>query len=487
MSLCISVHAYDFEANGFYYNILSETDKTCGVTYGHTNYTGDIVIPESATYNGTTYSVTRILSSAFYNNPITSVVIPNTVTYILDSAFGYCFNLKSVTIGKSVEWIGSEVFEYCEALTEINVVDGNKNFSSLDGILFDCDKTTLIQCPCAKSGEYIIPSSVTTIDGNAFSDCSAITDITIPNSVTTIGSNAFSGCSALTDITIPNSVTTIGGGAFSSCIALTEINVENGSTSYCSQDGVLFDYGKTMLIQCPGAKSGEYVIPNSVTTIDNSAFQNCAITSVTIPNSVTTIGNSAFQYCAITSVIIPNSVTEIGYSVFKYSAITSVTIPNSVTSIGTSAFENCALTSVTIPNSVITIGDEAFCFCNELESVTIGSSVTTIGSYAFEYCEALKEIYSYATTPPSCGSYTFNGVDFSSALLYVPIGSLETYRATEGWKRFMNINEFENTGINSITIGEENGNALIYDLNGVRLKAPQHGINIINGKKVLIK
>ena len=137
-------------------------------------------------------------------------------------------------------------------------------------------------------------------------------------------------------------------------------------------------------------------IPDSVTTIGDSAFYACGLTSVTIPDSVTTIGDSAFFYCTrLTSVTIPDSVTSIGEVAFcSCSSLTAVTIPDSVTTIGDAAFADCSsLTSVSIPDSVTAIGDAAFADCYSLTSVTIPNSVTSIGDGAFVYCTSLTDVY----------------------------------------------------------------------------------------------
>ena len=186
-----------------------------------------------------------------------------------------------------------------------------------------------------------------------------------------------------------------------------------------------------------------------VTSIGSYAFYDCSgLTSVTIPNSVTSIGDFAFYYCSgLTSVTISNSVTSIGNSAFSScSGLTSVTIPNSVTSIGNHAFRYCfGLTSVTIPNSVTSIGDEAFYDCSGLTSVTIGSGVTSIGNNAFDGVDiptVISLIENPFTITGKTSDYrTFSQNTFNNATLYVPNGTIDKYKATDGWKDFVFIEE----------------------------------------------
>ena len=337
-------------------------------------------------------SVTGIGDSAFSGcTSLTSITIPDGVTEIDGSAFEDCTSLTSITIPNGVTSIGSWAFSGCSSLTAIDVEVGNNNYTSVNGVLFNKDKTELICYPARKKGNnYKIPDGVTWIGGGAFSGCSNLTSITIPDGVTSIGNLAFKDCTSLASVTIPSSVTETGYCAFSGCTSLTAINVATGNQNYVSVNGVLHNKDKTAIICYPaGKKDKNYKILDGVTWIGGGAFSGCtSLTSITIPDSVTSIGNDAFYGCtSLTSITIPNGVTSIGSSAFEgCTSLKSITIPDGVTEIGNSAFSGCSsLTSITIPNSVTSIGDRAFSGCTSLTSITIPNSVTRIGNYAFGY------------------------------------------------------------------------------------------------------
>ena len=358
------------------------------------NASGDIVI--ASTYNG--YPVTMIAERAFVScSSLASVTIPNSVTSLGDDAFRNCTNLANVAIGNSVTYIPTWTFYGCTSLTNLSVDAANSVYSSLDGILFDKAKTTLIAFPVGRAGTYVVPEGVTSVDhyaffqrsrllsvtiGNnvtniglsafswctsltnvtigdsvtaimftAFSSCTSLVNLTVGNNVTVIENSAFSFCTSLASVTIPDSVYSIEGGGFGGCTSLTNISVGAANWVYSSLDGVLLNKTKTTLILFPGGKGGSYVIPNSVITIGPASFSYCGgLTDLTVGNSVTIIGNFAFHRCtSLTNVTIPNSVTTIQDGVFTYCTnLTRVTIPNSVTSIGQWAFNDCSsLTNVT--------------------------------------------------------------------------------------------------------------------------------------------
>ena len=354
-----------------------------------------------------------------------------------------------------------------------------------------------------------IPYSVTSIDDEAFHDCSGLTSITIPNSVTNIGMVAFVGCSGLTSITIPNSVTSIGYHAFRDCIGLTSITIPNsvtnisnrvfygcigltsitvssGNTKYDSRNNcnaIIETSSNTLITGCKNTN-----IPNSVTSIGEDAFSGCSgLTSITIPNSVTSIGNDAFAECSgLTSIMIPNSVTSIGnYAFAGCSSLTSITIPNSVTSIGHLAFRYCTgLTSITIPNSVTSIGMEAFFKCSGLTSITIPNSVTSIGWGAFKNCTSLTSVISEIQNPFQIDESVFREIS-SNATLQVPEGTKSKYEAFSGWTtNFKEIVEAEGSRNYDLTISSSGNGSVSY--NGASIRDCSQTFNVEEGTNATV-
>ena len=402
---------------------------------------GDIEIPSEI--DG--YPVTSIEEEAFaYCDFITSITLPNSVTYIGDYAFYECENLASITIPDSVIHIGSGAFEGCTSLASVTIPTGLTsiedcafyNCSSIKNIKIpesvtsigdyafsECDNLASITIPnsvryigsgafsqCTSLTSITLPAGLTSIEYDTFYNCTSLTNITIlenvssigdyafygcsslkniniPESVTSIGECAFAYCNSLTDIEIPYSVEDIGDCVFRGCISLENISVSKDNDNYASADGILFDKDKMKLICYPAGKKEEsYIIPDDVFEIEEYAFSYCeAIKSVTIPDSVEYIYIRAFSNCTnLTNIIIPDSVEYIAELVFEYCA--------SLENINVSE-NNYKYTSA---DGILfnKEQDTLICFPNGKKetSYTIPNSVTTIGSYAFTGSNNLKNI-----------------------------------------------------------------------------------------------
>ena len=223
------------------------------------------------------------------------------------------------------------------------------------GLILSEDATTVTGVKDKGIKSVVIPNGVTSIGYQAFFFCSNLTSVVIPDSVTSIGDEAFYGCKNLTSITIPDSVTSIGDLAFRD-VQSVQVSTKNPVFSV-DGSGVFINKKEKKLLYAPPGLSGNYTIPDSVTSIGEWAFRGCdKLMSITIPDSVTSIGRHAFSDC--TNLVV-------------------VTVGKGVTSIGGHAFWGCkSLTSVMIPDSVMSIGDYAFSDCSSLKSITIPAKFT---------------------------------------------------------------------------------------------------------------
>lgn len=342
---------------------------------------GDVVIPS----NLGGYPVTGILCDQInITNPafvdaefVTSITIPDSVTYIGSGAFEGCEKLADVTLPKNIESIDYVLFSGCLSLVSVKIPNA---VTRIDESAFE---------GCTKLKSITVPDSVTSIGESAFKKTAYYRDndnwenkvlyignhlikakkslsgtYKIKDGTKTVAADAFHGCGELTNVSIPDSVTSIGDGAFEECTGLTSIT-----------------------------------IPDSVTSIDWYAFENCTgLTSIIIPDSVTSIGSDAFKNTAYynNSNNWENEVLYIGKHLIqaKHRSLSGAyKIKDGTKTVANSAFYSCSgLTSVSFPNSVTSICDSAFNDCTELTSVSIPQGVESIGNYAFYGCVKLKEV-----------------------------------------------------------------------------------------------
>lgn len=490
---------YTYQGQCLYYKIIDGNARVVcprinsGIFYwGYDKPTGDLIIPDSVTYNGVTYAVTAIgmyalrdctgLTSvtiggcvthigydSFCNcSGITSVIIPNSVTSIGDGAFSGCSGLPSVPLPNSITSIGKAAFGGCTGLTSVIIPSsvsqiGRGAFSGCTSLTYISigSSVSYVECPifayCNNLTSIEVDENNTFYDSRDNSNAIIQTNInqiiqgckttTIPNTVTSIGIGAFGYCNGLTSIIIPESVVLIDSAAFMNCTNLSSVFMGNSvrmikgdAFRHCTNlnslslsDSLTF-IGNYAFHDCRSLIS--ISIPNNVYYIGASAFLDCNnISFLSLGRAISSIGENAFRNCSnITSVTIPNSMTKINDGTFyNCSCLSSVSIGNSITQIGNGAFSNCTcISSVTLPNSLTYIGNGAFENCITLSSISIPYRVTLLGNSAFKNCGSLSEIIMHTSTPPTLGDgWVFSGVP-NTITIYIPCGSLTSYYSDWG-------------------------------------------------------
>ena len=387
--------AHDFEVNGIYYNYRTGNDvevtyKGSDCTSYYDEYSGDIIIPSSVTYRGTTYNVTGVASQAFSScGSLTSVTMPNSVVKLGGGVFYDCYNLKSVTLSANITSLPTYVVTYDDDPDEL--FGFFANCYSLESIVIPEGVTTIGDKAfesCTSLKEIILPNTVTNLGKAAFYSCSKLRSVTLSENITSLQSayyvaywdevyyvyGCFSACSSLESIRLPEAITRLEKETFYGCNSLKSVHVESTNPSQLEDDvfssspicyvpcGAREKYEQSIWAQyvnrfveegdCPvdpawqityTSSDGNIVTPNNADVFGANMVSNVYKNGtgvITLDGPVTSIGNDAFYGC---------------------SSLTSVTIPNSVTSIGMNAFYNCSsLYSINIPNNLTSIGDGAF-------------------------------------------------------------------------------------------------------------------------------
>ena len=452
--------------NGISYSIDEEKKTAEAVRYDQSS--SYVTIPSTITVDGKVYAVVSIGEKAFWDNDkLQSVTIEDGVLDIKMGAFYYCRYLRSVKLPATLKSVGSYAFWKSLSLSNIyipasltdlsanafseggmsayEVSPDNPVYSSEDGIMFNKDKTELLHFPAKKQVEsFSIPEKVEKIGELAF-ECNQLNEVIFHDKLLAIDDYAFFLCEKLAKADVPNSVEFVGESAFSRCYNLKEAHIPEKLTAIPPG---LFEYG----------------------------YQ---LEKVNIPSTVTSIGNSAFRYCwKMNDLSLPEGLVEIGDEAFNGWKMTSLVIPNSVTTIGKQAFDGCTeLKSLVLGNSVSEIGQNAF-YCNrELKEIDILSEdYNYVSTYGFKSCNAVE----YVNLPDTDWA--------KKVLINLDCDCKKRYWSyeTDGNGKVVKLLEIV-TAIDAPNVTMDTKYKTIYDLKGNRLNHVTIGVNIVNGKKVLLK
>ncbi|MEX0329789.1 MAG: leucine-rich repeat domain-containing protein [Puniceicoccaceae bacterium] len=335
-------------------------------------------------------SVSTIDSQAFSGSQIESVTIPEGVTALNSITFHQCGSLVSVELPQSLLSIGITAFGNCRKLKTINFPN---NLKSIGRWAFS---------GCREIESIVIPDSVTSVGEFAFASCSSLATVQMSENLEELGRGAFRSCGNLTSLNLPASLRLIGDYPFEACRRLVELDLAAGNPYFNLADGAIFSEDMTELIMCLPSTTGDYVIPESVTTLRVGAFRTGMLTSVVIHDGITELPWATFDGCSeLVSVTLPDTLTTMGNAVFyDCASLESIHIPSSVSSMGNQMFRyNDSLTEVTLPDSIEHLGYEAFANCASLVEITIPASIKTMGYRVFKDSNSLQRVI-FEGSPP---------------------------------------------------------------------------------------
>ena len=394
-------------------------------------------------------SVTKISRDVFSNlSSLKSVELPTSLISIGETAFIGCSSLSAISLPNSLQTIGKYAFANCIGLTEvsipeqtakiwggafsgctnlatINVVTSNANFVSVDGVLFSKDNSILYAYPRGRSGSYTFPTNLQQIADSAFIESANLSgSLNFPATLKIIGTNAFSNCSNINGtISLPEGLLEIGQNAFNNCSLLAgDLRIPS----------TLNKFGVGAFSGCSSLSSLDFKAP--IETIPEYAFYNCRAISnkITLPIGLKVIDKFAFSGCnSISGLDLPSSLNEIrDFAFYHLNTITQLSIPANVHTVSSSAFASAySLTKLILPNNP-----------------NLG-----LYEYAFSDCRALQTIEAHADQPSFILTNTFNDVNKTTCVVYVPAGKVSTYRSYNNWNVFVNILEYDNGFVPNLT------------------------------------
>ena len=438
------------------------------VTIGNSAFYGCYSLREVEIPNG----VVTIENSAFYGcSSLSEVEIPNGVVTIGNSAFNGCSSLREVEIPNSVVTIGNSAFNGCSSLREVEIpasVDsiGNYAFNSGSEKVFRLASTKV---PTRESSSFdsndlfVVPTAALNAyqTANVWSNYAAnilpanMATLTVNVTAQSKGSgvlNAIGGSvnqTKIVDLTVKG---TINGYDFvmfkDKMVNLRHLDLSEADivyNPYCYYEG---NYSQNDTLGAYAFHEEDKLIsiklPQSVKHIGHYAFGHCrSLKDIDFGENLQSIGTYAFYNCdRLTELTFPNSLKSIEHDAFGgCDNLQKVLLPNKIESVGSSAFWGCgSLKEVNFPTSLKRIENGAFAY-TALEVVRIPSTLRSIGDEAFKSCGNLKKVYTYTLEPTSINENTFS--NFETAMLYVPTASGQNYYWDEGWKRFVNVAEFD--------------------------------------------
>ena len=388
----------DFISDGIYYDIIGPNEVRVGYRQ---DYSGDITIPETVTFNGKHYTVTAIDNRAFANcENLKSVSFPPSIISIGESAFVNCSGLTAMNLPQDISTIGNNTFKGCTGLTSITIPE---HVSSIGASAFE---------NCSRLISITIPEHVSSIGASAFENCSGLSAINLPMALSAISKNTFKGCSGLTSITIPDRVSSIGASAFENCTSLSSMD-----------------------------------LPDSTEIVDRSAFDGClSLSTISLPSTIS--GIPYFEDCWNLEEVNIKNPLDYGY----FSVDGMVIYQGKYEGPRLEFFPKGKKGVFKIPDNILYyIPEYMFYNCRFLTTVIIPQSILSIKSNAFNNCSSLREIQIHKNhnnlviLPDSF----INLAD--DCILYVPEGEREVYEAKE-LSAFDKIEEirlfFESNGIN---------------------------------------
>ena len=436
--------------------------------------------------SGTSYTVVSINDRAFYKLAISNVIFPNTVKRIETEPFYDCSSLNNIHIPSSVEFIGVQAFRKCIGLKNITIDEGLK-----------------------------------TLGESAFYKCENLQSITLPNSLETLGNAVFTGCASLKSIEIPAGVISIGRFIFDDCLNLEQITVALDNPVYHSENNCIY-HEVTYDLEELSEYSGNYmvagckksVIPNHIVGIENALSRCPGMKSIILPKSVRYLSTPWYEMDDLESIYMSENVSSIGGTfnsqcnklrVVEVDPANTVfrSQNNLVITRNTDILLGGALNNgkVVVPEGVKVIWDNAFSRLDSLKSLELPSTLEEIGNTAFAKCPNLTEVVSHILDPKPFPANAFHVLKDNSnyktefnpkAKLYVPTGTLELYKATEGWKEFYSIEEKDMPSSIRTSQTTPSTATRYYSLGGQQLKSAKKGINIVNQgngqiKKIVVK